>query len=226
MTDASSNGEPTSVCDGNVTRPQRRDALRNRAALLDAAAELFAERGIDVTLDEVARHAGVGVGTAYRNFANKDVLIDALLLEQMSAMVALAEQAQKHEDPWLGLRGFLEQALEMQLAFRGLRQLVLARGNVHTRVDQARTRLAPTVDRLVARAQAAGALRPDLAGSDIAMLNVMLGTLQDVSREVAPELYRRYLEIALRGLRADGPLPGPPLDPAQLDTAMRTWHER
>lgn len=226
MADGSSDGDHLSTCDVDVTRPQRRDALRNRAALLDAAAQLFAEQGIDVTLDDVARQAGVGVGTAYRNFANKDVLIDDLLVEQMTAMVTLAEKAYEHEDPWLGLRGFLEQALEMQLAFRGLKQLLYARRGGHTRIDQARSGLAPAVDRLVRRAQEAGVLRPDLAGSDLAMLNVMLGTLQDVSREVAPELYRRYLEIALRGLRADGPLAGPPLDPVQLETAMRTWHAR
>ncbi len=226
MADRSSNGDDASTCSRDVTQPRRRDAQRNRAALLTAASELFADRGLEVTLDEIAKHAGVGVGTAYRNFANKDVLIDDLLVERMSAMVQLAEDGLAHEDPWLGLCGFLEQALEMQLHFKGLKQLLYERSTAHTRIDQARAGLTPAVTRLVERAQAAGVLRPDVAPSDIPMINVMVGTIQDVSREVEPGLYRRYLELALRGLRADGPLPGPPLDAVQVETAMRTWHGR
>ena len=226
MADRSSNGDAVSTCSRTVTGSQRRDALRNRAALLTAAAELFADRGLEVTLDDIARHAGVGVGTAYRNFANKDVLIDDLLVSRMAEMVELADRAIEHEDAWLGLRGFLEQALELQLGDRGLKQLLYERSHCHERVDLVRTRLTPAVTRLVERAQRAGALRADVVASDIPMINIMLGTVQNVSRDVAPGLYRRYLEVLLRGLRADGPLPEPALTQDQVDVAMRTWHAR
>ena len=87
-----------------VERPLRRDASRNRERLLEAARELFAARGLDVTMDEIARHAGVGVGTAYRRFANRDELIRALFEERMLAYVALAEEALAEPEPWDGPR--------------------------------------------------------------------------------------------------------------------------
>src|SRR5215218_6134927 len=76
-------------------RPLRRDAERNRRRILEAAAEVFAERGLAVTMDDIADHAGVGVGTVYRRFPNKDLLIDALLEDRLAELVAMAERAQE-----------------------------------------------------------------------------------------------------------------------------------
>src|SRR5690349_7732936 len=101
-------------------RPLRADAERNRQRLLVAATELFAERGVDVTLDDVARHAGVGVGTAYRRFANKEELIDALFEQRIDDVAALAAEALEHPDPWNGFATFLERAAEHHTANRGL----------------------------------------------------------------------------------------------------------
>src|ERR1044072_6861855 len=71
-------------------RPLRKDAERNRLRILDAAGELFAQRGLGVTLDDIARHAGVGVGTVYRRFADKELLIDALFEQRLESLCALA----------------------------------------------------------------------------------------------------------------------------------------
>ena len=90
-------------------RPLRRDAARNRERILAAAAELFTERGLQVTLDEVARRAGVGVGTVYRRFPDKEALTDALFEERITALVDLAQQALADPDEWAGLVSFLEQ---------------------------------------------------------------------------------------------------------------------
>src|SRR3954466_6318603 len=84
-------------------RPLRADAERNRQRLIDAARELFAERGLDATLDDIAQRAGVGVGTAYRRFADKDELIDALFEQELAGIVEIADAAAAHEDPWEGL---------------------------------------------------------------------------------------------------------------------------
>src|SRR5215207_11651643 len=84
----------------STIRPLRADAERNRARILAAAAEVFAERGLDVSLDDIAAHAGVGVGTVYRRFPDKEALIDALCEDKIDRAVALADDALEIQDPW------------------------------------------------------------------------------------------------------------------------------
>src|ERR1700710_1309007 len=108
-----------------VQRPLRADAARNRARLLAAAKEVFAERGLDATMDEVARRAGVGAGTAYRRFRNRDDLIGALFEERLDEFMATLEWARADDDPWRGLSGFLERWMEMQAEDRGFKELLL-----------------------------------------------------------------------------------------------------
>lgn len=225
MPDATTSGDVVSAS----PLSNRRDAQRNRAALLAAARELFADRGLDVTLDEVARHAGVGVGTAYRNFANKGELVDDLLVERVQDMVDLAAACLEVEDPWTGLRRYVEQALEMQVADRVLKQLLYAQSSAHARVDEVRRRLGPAVTALVVRAKDAGVLRPDVDVTDVPMINIMLGVVVDLSRDDDPELYRRYLELLLASLRVDAaPADAlhPPLPLPAFQAAMGRLHER
>src|ERR687896_812852 len=106
---------PVSTMESMIA-PLRADAERNRQRLLAAAKDLFAERGLDVTLDEVARHAGVGTGTAYRRFPNKDALIDALKVDRIGELRALAQECLEEQDPWVGLTGYFERALALQAA--------------------------------------------------------------------------------------------------------------
>jgi len=210
--------------DGGAGRPLRRDAERNRRRILDAAAAIFAERGLGVTMDEIAARAGVGVGTVYRRFPDKDELIDALFVERVDAMAELAERALARADPWEGLAWFMEQALFEQACDRGLKELLFGAARGHGRVLHARDRMAPLARELVARARAAGALRADVEGSDVPVIQLMLGAVLDFSRDVEPELWRRFLAIVLDGLRARRddatPLPQPALDTAQLERMM------
>src|ERR671916_3302636 len=120
------------------TVPLRADAERNRQRLLAAAKELFAVRGLDVTLDEVARHAGVGTGTAYRRGPNKDALIDALMVDRIGELAAIARECLEEPDPWRGISGFFERALALQAADRGLKDVLFSSGHGRERSIQAR----------------------------------------------------------------------------------------
>jgi AcrR family transcriptional regulator len=205
-------------------RPLRRDAERNRQRILQAAGELFAERGLGVTLDDVARHAGVGVGTVYRRFADKEELIDALFEQRIEVVGALAEESLELSDPWAGLVFFFERGLEAQACDRGLKELLAS--SVHGRggVRLARERLRPLVTAIFDRAKAAGVLRADATPEDAPLIMMMIGLIIDRTRDVEPELWRRYLGLVLDGLRpardAVTALPAPALGQQALETVM------
>src|SRR5689334_4135555 len=126
-------------------RPLRRDAERNRERILSAAAVAFAEGGLSVTMDEIGRRAGVGVGTVYRRFPDKELLIEALFEQRLEELVELAEGALAHDDPWDGLVAFLERLLAVQACDRGLKEVALSTAHGQERVRRARGRLAPVV---------------------------------------------------------------------------------
>jgi AcrR family transcriptional regulator len=211
-------------------RPLRRDAERNRRRVLTAAADAFAEGGLAVTMDEVARRAGVGVGTVYRRFPDKELLIEALFEQRIDELVALAEAARDDRDPFAGLVRFFETLLAVQAADRGLKDVVLGTARGAGRAARARERIGPIVDDLMARARDAGDVRSDLAASDLAVIQLMLGAVIDFTHDVDPDAWRRVLAIVLDGLRSqrDGPspLPVPALDDAQLERAIDAWRTR
>jgi len=207
----------------STTRPLRADAERNRARILAAAAEIFAERGLDVSLDDIAAHAGVGVGTVYRRFPDKDALIDALFEAKLDRAVALADDALGLDDPWEGLTTFMRGMCRMQAEDRGFKDALLQRGPGRERVARARERIAPRGQELLARAQAAGAVRADLGPFDLPMLNLCVGLIADRTRDVAPDYWERVLTILIDGISAKAaatPMPAEPLDPEAFTEAM------
>ena len=189
-------------------RPLRADAVRNRERLLAAADELFAAKGLSVGLDEIARHAGVGVATAYRRFPDKSVLIQAMLEERVERIATLAEEALDEEDAWAGLVGFLEAALELHTTHRGLRELVLG-GHGDELAVRARMRLMPAAAEMFRRCKAQGTLRADVEFTDLPVLQLMISSLSEVGGPHAPGLWRRHLGIVLDGLRTPEPRPLP-----------------
>jgi AcrR family transcriptional regulator len=205
-------------------RPLRKDAERNRQRILDAARELFAQEGVGVTLNDIAHHAGVGVGTVYRRFPDKAQLIEELFEQQLSELVGLMEQALEDPDPWRGLTGFLRRNLELQARDRAFREILVGTPEAAQRINKIRARMFPLGAQLVQRAKDAGALRADFQASDVPMMFLMLTTLLDASREVEPDLWRRYLEIFIQGLRAEptspDPLATPALDGEQVPGVM------
>ncbi len=211
-------------------RPLRRDAERNRQRILDTAGALFAERGLGVSLDEIARHAGVGVGTVYRRFPDKEQLIDALFEARLGEILATANASLEIDDPWDGLVYFIERSLELQVADRALKELLLSTTTAHARIEKGRSEIQPIVEAVLERAQDAGVVREDFAVSDLLLLQHAVNEAAAYTHEVAPEAWRRVLCIALDGLRPDRrrptPMPVAPLDDAQVDCAMREWGRR
>jgi AcrR family transcriptional regulator len=208
-------------------RPLRRDAERNRERILEAARDAFAEGGLAVTLDEIARRAGVGVGTVYRRFPDKEQLIDALFEERIGEVAALAEAGLRHDDAWEGLVSFLEGATAAHADDRGLKEVVLSGVHGLERVARARELMFPLVTRLVVRAQEQGSLRHDLVPTDLPLLQLMLGALSECTRDVEPEVWRRFLGILTDGLRTSRDSPSPlsqaGLATEQVQRTMRSW---
>src|SRR3954468_22655212 len=204
------------------TQPRlRKDVVRNRQRILDAAKELFAERGLGVTLHDIAARAGVGVGTIYRHFPDKKPLIDAIFEQQLSETTAVFEQALADPDPWHSIVWVHEQVLEHQARNRALKELLLGTADAPERATQIRARLHPLAARIIERGKAAGVVRDDCETQDFGLLQTMVGAVMDASAEVEPDLWRRYFTIALQGLRPAGaplePLPVPPLPPEQME---------
>jgi AcrR family transcriptional regulator len=203
----------------------RRDAERNRQRILVAAAEVFTEHGLDATLDEVARAAGVGIGTVYRRFPDKEALVVALFRDRVDALVTVAEQACAAEDPWQGLVSYLEFAGAALAGDLGLRQLMMFATYDRDQVCYARARMLPVISRLVERAQASGDLRADFKATDVKMIAFMLASIAEYAAPVAPDAWRRYLGMLIDGMSParDGvtPLPAPAPSPLDLDALMR-----
>ena len=228
MNDHSGNRSRTQRAD--LTLPRlRADAERNLTRILSAAAEVFANRGLDATLDDVAAHAGVGIGTVYRRFANKEALVDALFETSLDKIVGIATQAQLIENSWDGLVTFLEQATKMQSEDFGLRDVMLHSTYGRDRVAQAKERIAPIVTRLVERAQQDGHLRDDFVTGDIPIIELMLASVATYTGHVAPELWQRYLGIVLDGICTQRAghrvlVPGPTLE--VVDAALHGGRNR
>lgn len=213
-----------------AARPLRRDAERNRQAILRAAAEVIGERGLEASLDDVARRAGVGIGTVYRRFPCKEALTEALFAERLDALVAIAEQSLAGPDPGAGLHRYLEGAAELLVADRGLRQILMFAPFGHDQACHAREKLQPVVGRLIERAQAAGMVRADLRASDIPPIMLMLAAAADYARPVRPNGWRRYLRLLADSLAPSRSeptaLPEPALTLDELRLAMQARRSR
>jgi AcrR family transcriptional regulator len=180
----------------------RSDSVRNRSRLIAAAREVFAEQGFSATLDDIARHAGVGVGTAYRHFPNKQAIAAEVLNDASEQIVEDARAALTIAHPWAALVDFFERTAERQAADRGLYQTLTGNGDAD---GQARIwpEIIATVIELFERAARSRVVRTDATPQDVAAILVMMGPAYEMARNVGePDLWRRYLHLLLDGLRA------------------------
>lgn len=201
-----------------AARPLRADAARNRELILSTAAEVFAEQGLEAGYDEIARRAGIGVGTVYRRFPERAELVQALFVSRIEEMVVIAEEAAARPDAWDALTWFLEKAVERQVADRGLKELMVRTVSPDTHQMVGRERLGPLIEAMLARAKEEGVLRADLETTDLGM---QLMVISSMTTPEQPELWRRYLALLIDGMRAHpGQQPLPLVAPA--DEAMHS----
>ncbi|HEY3870243.1 MAG TPA: helix-turn-helix domain-containing protein [Actinocrinis sp.] len=202
----------------NTVRPLRQDAVRNRERLLSAARETFRRRGLDAPLEEIARQAGVAIGTLYNRFPTRGDLIDAALGPLARQAAQIAEQAARADDPWAGFASFLEGVCELLAEDRGYADLHRTRIGGTPEIDSALQRMSVLKTAIVARAKTAGVLREDVEPSDLVLLMWGVAATADSTRDIAPDAWRRHLALLLDGLRpaAAHPLPAPPLTFRQL----------
>jgi AcrR family transcriptional regulator len=210
-----------------IPRPLRRDAELNRQRIMTAAREVFAQRGLDATLDDIAHHAGLGVGTVYRRFPNKAALVDALFEDSFHQLLALFEDAEQASDAWEGMLKLLTTLCELQASDRGLKEVMLSSAQGRSKADQLREGFKPVLEKLVARAKTEGPLRCDFDPRDFLAVLIMVTAAAEFSRSVAPDVWRRYLALLVDGLREHRdkatPLPVPALDDDQVEEAMQHW---
>jgi AcrR family transcriptional regulator len=202
-------------------RALRRDAQRNREVIVAAARAAVAAEGVGVPVEEIARRAGIGMGTLYRHFAAKADLIDAVLEEAYEELLSAAEEALAVDDAWVGFRGFLERVFAMHAENRGLKDAIATQAGGRTRADAMRSRIRPLLRRMIERAQEQGTLRADFAPEDMPLIFWTGDRVIEATATVAPDYWRRYLGLLLDGLRAEAatPLPVPRLTRAQLARA-------
>ena len=190
-------------------KPLRADARRNREKVLVAARGVFSEHGRDAQMDDVARRAGVGVGTVYRHFPTKEALIEALMVAAFETIAEAAEAALAIEDPWEAFATPLWTGAETMAADRALSEVFASIPGAMESAMPTVEGLTETMAVLIARAQAAGVLREDMVVDDIPMLMCGIGAATKKEHRCAAA-WRRHLAIVLDGLRADGasgPLP-------------------
>ena len=199
-------------------RPLRKDAARNRELLIASARQVFAARGFEASMDDIAHQAGLGVGTAYRHFANKYELANAIFDDAVVAVVDSALDNSSGNDAWTGLVSVVEQILTAQTGNRAIREIVLAvRQDDWQHHDMMIAPLRTVFD----RARAAGALRPDVEYTDLIVVLMMLCTISEQVAEQTPLLWRRYLTALLDVLRPDGAtMPEPAITESQLHAAF------
>jgi AcrR family transcriptional regulator len=211
----------------SVVTQLRRDAARNRAALISAGRDVFAERGPDAPLEEIARRAGVGIGTLYRHFPTRDALVEVIFAEHFDDVVAAAEAAAADDDAWRGLARFLERLLDLQSQNLPLRSVFL-RLPASPAIVERRKLIRPLLERLVERARTQGAVRADLTVGDLLMAMWSFAPLLEATAEVAPQVWRRHLQILLDGMRPGAATPQTvrPLAGRRLELAVEALRER
>jgi AcrR family transcriptional regulator len=203
-------------------RALRSDAERNRRLVLEAAAEAFAEEGLDVGMAAIARRAGVGNATVFRRFPSKDALIEAIVDEKLAELIAAAERAAQIDDPWDSLVDALEKTAALQARDHGFFQATEEFLLRHPDLLRRHRPVYEAVDRLVVRAQEAGVVRDDVTTLDL--LGLVKGSVVCLppSRDLRDDGWRRYLSIMLDALRpqAATPLPVPPVTYEEIEAAL------
>jgi AcrR family transcriptional regulator len=200
----------------------RRDAARNRERIIGAARIAFAEHGVDASLEQIAKDAGVAIGTLYRHFPTRVDLLLAAFDDKFGAFMAAADAALTAEDPWTGLCSFLEALCGMQAGDRGFNDFVSMRFPACRETEALHDRVCDAMGRVLARAQDAKLARKDLTIGDLITVTWANSRIIEATTGIAPRAWRRHLLLLLESFRYRGEteIEEPPLTEEQLYNAM------
>jgi AcrR family transcriptional regulator len=201
----------------------RADAKRNRERVVAAAREVFAERGLDASTNEVARRAGVGVATLFRRFPTRDELVAAVFAEKMAGYTRAIDEALTDPDPWHGFCRYIEQVCQMQADDRGFADVLTMTFPTAKAFEEERNRSVRALAKLLARAKAAGRLRDDFAHQDVPLMLMANAGVVTATRDAAPDAWRRLVGYLLQAFAAEAahPLPAPPTPKQMYQALMR-----
>ncbi|MEV0703662.1 helix-turn-helix domain-containing protein [Saccharopolyspora sp. NPDC050389] len=194
----------------------RADARQNRDRIVEVARELFAERGLDVPMAAIARHAHVGVATLYRRFPTKQALVTEVFADQFATCVSVVHDALADPDPWHGFRTAIEKVCAMQAVDRGFSAAFIAAFPDAVDVEQEQHHAMQGFAELTRRAKATGQLRADFALGDLALLLMANGGVVAESAEASLAASRRLVAYLLSAFRATQAEPLPPPAPLSL----------
>jgi AcrR family transcriptional regulator len=199
----------------------RVDAERNRQRVLTAAREVFAEAGLEVRMEDIARRAGVGVGTLYRRYPTRADLIAAAFEAKMTAYAEAARQALADPDPWHGFCTYVEQICAMQAGDRGFTAVLTMTFPTAKQFEADRDQAFADFKTLVERAKAAGKLRADFVTEDMPIFLMANAGVLAATADAAPDAWRRLVGYLLQACAAPAaqPLPEPP-GPRQMYRAL------
>src|SRR5689334_6938939 len=205
-----------------MRRPLRRDARESRDSLLAAARAEFAARGVEASLEKIARDAGVSIGTLYRHFPTRLDLLMAALRPRLQEFVDGADRALAMDDPWDGFVAYLDNLFAVQAGDRGFNDFLSRRFPGNAETEQIHDVMCQQIEDVLARAQEAGKARPDITQADIVNLIWSNGRIIDATSAKAPKAWRRQLYLMLDAYRADRAhaIPEPPMTDDQLYDAM------
>jgi AcrR family transcriptional regulator len=189
--------------------PLRADAARNRQALVEAARVVFAEQGLEVAVDQIARRAAIGNATLYRRFPTRADLVAAVFADQMADHVAAVEAALGEADSWEGLRSYLVAVTAMQATDRAVADLVTMDLSAAPEIEGLRRQAFQGLVTLLERAKTAGALRSDCTPEDVLVLLMANAGLVERTGPSAEGASARLVHLVLDGLRAEGATDGP-----------------
>lgn len=206
-------------------RRLRADAERNRRRLVEAATQMFCERGLEIGVGEIAHEAGVGRGTLFRNFPTKEHLIAAVVVDRMSESVIRARAALEAPDPGLALFELIDQSIGRAAGDRALFDAIGDTWLTNDEIRVAHTEMMGVLDRLVRRAQDSGSLRSDIGAVDVLMMIKGVCEAMRSFQHVDPDVGMRQLDLLWSAIAAPGaqrPLRGHPPTVDDLERGQQT----
>ncbi|WP_426976457.1 TetR/AcrR family transcriptional regulator [Pseudarthrobacter sp. O4] len=203
-------------------RAPRRDGLRNREALIEAARVAFAAEGLNASLDAIAASAGVGAGTLYRHFPTRLDLWSAVLVDPLKEHLRIVEEALSNPDRWTGLSGYIIASCALEADSRGYLNLMTTRFDESEPLLKLRRQIQVGIEELIRQARDTGAVRPDFRAEDLPFILLANSRVAEITRDIAPTAWRRNVELFLDAIRPDRatPLTEPPMKPSQVARMM------